>query len=83
MALLEVPIQADVAPGAKLVVEFAVPDSAGDGEILFIGSNEEPQTAPTYWRSSACGVLEPTDVASEAIDHPEVHAVLEVRGRPR
>jgi hypothetical protein len=83
MALLEVPIQADVAPGTKLVVEFAVPDSAGDGELLFIGSNVEPQTAPTYWRSTACGVPEPTDVAVAPIDHPEVHAVLEVRGHAR
>jgi hypothetical protein len=75
---LMVPIAASVPGSAKLVVEFSVPDSAGGKQLFWIGSNAEGQTAPSFWRSTACGQPEPGDLT--ALGNPNMHIVMSVIG---
>jgi hypothetical protein len=81
MSLLNIPLQA-TAPAGKLVVELALPDSAGAGRLFFVGANDGKESAPTYYRSLACGVPEP--IAIGDVDGWDPTAVvLELRGRAK
>ncbi|HLU44904.1 MAG TPA: choice-of-anchor D domain-containing protein, partial [Natronosporangium sp.] len=78
--LVEVPVRAWVPAGAELVVEVAAPELADRG-FFFPGANHHGQTAPSYFASSACGHLEPVDLA--ALGFPQVHLVMAVTGQDR
>ncbi|WP_079574050.1 carboxypeptidase regulatory-like domain-containing protein [Krasilnikoviella flava] len=72
--VVSVPVTGEVPKGGTLVVEVDVPA----GGWFFAGSNDAGQTAPTYIRSEACGLLEPTDTTE--VDFPDMHLVMNVSG---
>ncbi|MCF4120565.1 S8 family serine peptidase [Antribacter sp. KLBMP9083] len=73
-AIVNVPVVGSVPQGGTLAVEIDVPA----GGRLFIGSNDAGQTAPSYLRSEACSIPEPTDTAD--IGFPGMHVVMNVSG---
>ena len=70
LTMVDVPVTGTAT--GTLVVEVV---SAGD---FFIGSNAEPETAPSYIASDDCGTPEPTTV--EDLGFPDMHTVLNVTG---
>jgi hypothetical protein len=60
------------------VVEFFTPDGNGQGNALWVGSNPNGQTAPTYLAAADCGVPEPLDTA--VLGFPNMHWILVVNG---
>ncbi|GAA1723273.1 hypothetical protein GCM10009809_18920 [Isoptericola hypogeus] len=72
--VVSVPVTGEVPAGGTLVVEVDVPA----GGWFFAGSNPDGQTAPTYLRSEACSIPEPTDTAE--IGYPDMHLVMNVSG---
>lgn len=79
--ILDVPLAARLDAGSQLAVEVFVPNSTV-GRLLFIGSNEAGQTAPSYIRAPLgnCAITEPTDFADVAEGFPDVHIILSVSG---
>jgi hypothetical protein len=79
--ILDVPLAARVDAGSQLAVEVFVPNSTV-GRLLFIGSNDAGQTAPSYIRAPLgnCAITEPTDFADVADGFPDVHIILSVSG---
>jgi len=73
-----IPVTGVAPAGSTLVVEFFTPDGNADSNLLFVGSNNLGQTAPSYLAAADCGVTEPTDVAD--IGFPEMHIVMNVTG---
>ena len=72
LTLVDVPVTGTASPGSTLVVEVV-------GEPgFFVGSNAEPETAPSYIASDDCGIPEPTTVAD--LGFPDMHMVLNVTG---
>lgn len=81
--MLEVPLDVVVPADAVLVVELFTPDAGDTGHSLWLGANDQGQSAPSYIRSTACEVTEPTDVGTleiEGVDTTAVHYVLSVVG---
>lgn len=78
--ILDVPLAASAEPGSKLVVEIFLPDAAGAGHLLFPGTNDAPQSGPTYLRApiTGCDLVEPTDLAD--IGFADRHLVVSVTG---
>ncbi|MBE1877927.1 S8 family serine peptidase [Myceligenerans pegani] len=74
LTLVDVPVEGTAPAGSTLVVEVASPD----GSFFFVGSNAEPETAPTYLASEPCGNPEPAEVAD--LGFPDMHAVINVTG---
>ena len=46
--IFTVPIAATVPAGAQLVMEVFTPDGTVAGNLLFMGSNADPESAPSY-----------------------------------
>jgi hypothetical protein len=69
-------------PSETLVVEVFSP-AGPTGSQFFIGSNAAGQTAPTYLRSVACGVPEPTPTSSPVLGFPNMHAIIDVNVAPQ
>jgi hypothetical protein len=65
-----------VAANALLVIEIFTP--AGPGNSFFIGSNAQPETAPSYLSATACGVPNPVTVAS--LGFPNMHTIINAAG---
>ncbi|MFD2025823.1 S8 family serine peptidase [Promicromonospora aerolata] len=70
LTMVDVPVTGTAS--GTLVVEVV---SSGD---FFIGSNAEPETAPSYLASEECGNAEPATVAE--LGFPDMHTVLNVTG---
>jgi hypothetical protein len=70
LTMVDVPVTGTAT--GTLVVEVV---SAGE---FFIGSNAEPETAPSYIASDDCGTPEPSTVAD--LGFPDMHTVLNVTG---
>ncbi|MFD2796572.1 S8 family serine peptidase [Promicromonospora vindobonensis] len=70
LTMVDVPVTGTAT--GTLVVEVV---SAGE---FFIGSNAEPETAPSYIASDDCGTPEPSTV--EDLGFPDMHTVLNVTG---
>ena len=79
--ILDVPLAARVDAGSQLAVEVFVPNSTV-GRLLFIGSNDAGQTAPSFIRAPLgnCAITEPTDFAIVPPGFPDVHIILSVSG---
>ena len=77
-ALLTAAIAATIPAGKDLVIKAAVNDSTTD-ELFFPGANEDPELAPTYLSSVACGTAEPTPV--EDLVGAPLASVLYVGGK--
>ena len=78
LTIVTVPIAATAPAGSTLVVEIFTPEGQTAGHSLFVGSNPDGQTDPTFLAAAACGVPEPTDTA--VIGFPGMHFVLNVTG---
>jgi len=78
LTILTVPVAGTAPAGSNLVVEFFTPDGQTAGNSLFVGSNPDGQTGPTYLAAADCGVTEPTDTA--ALGFPDMHLVMNVTG---
>jgi hypothetical protein len=78
LTVVSVPVSGIAPAGSTLVVEVATPDMTAQGGGLFIGSNPDGQSAPSYLRSESCGLPEPMDTA--AIGFPGMHIVMNVTG---
>jgi hypothetical protein len=64
--------------GSQLVVEIFTPNGSDGGNRFFIGSNPDPESAPSYISAADCNV--PTPVPTAEILHPDMHIVLTVEG---
>ena len=54
------------------------PNGAASGNLLFIGSNADPETGPSYLSAANCGIPTPTTTAG--IGFPNMHIVVNVNG---
>jgi hypothetical protein len=79
---MTVPITADIAPTASVIVELAIPDGRADGNKFFVGTNTDSERAPGYTLGPDCGITPPTSMQSIADDHSfgPVHLVMTVTG---
>ena len=72
-------ITATVATGTlELVMEVTTPDGTAVGNLFFVGSNTDPETAPSYLSAADCGVNDPTPTGD--IGFPNMHIVFNVDG---
>ena len=78
-SIFNVPVVA-TAPGSalELVMEVNIPDGTAAGNSFFIGSNTDPETAPSYLSAADCGVPDPTPTGD--IGFPNMHIVFNVNG---
>lgn len=74
LTMVDVPVEGTAPAGSTLVVEVAAPD----GPFFYIGSNAEPETAPTYIASEQCGNVDPVPTAE--VGFPGMHVVMNVTG---
>jgi hypothetical protein len=76
--VFQLPITATVPAGAELVMEVFTPDGTVAGNLLFIGSNADPESGPSYLSAAGCGINTPTTTA--AIGFPNMHIVFNIFG---
>jgi hypothetical protein len=76
LSMMNVPISAAIPAGSVLVVEIFTPDGEASGNTFYIGSNNLPQTGPSYIAAPLCGITEP--VTTEAIGFADMHYVMNV-----
>jgi len=77
--VVNAPITAAVPAGtSELVMEVFTPDGQATGNLLFIGSNADPESGTSYLSAAACGVTNPTPVAQ--LGFPNMHIVFNVHG---
>ena len=76
--IIIVPVSGVAPAHSTLVVELFTPNGQAVGDLLFVGSNPDGQTAPTFLAAADCGVPEPTDTA--AIGFPNMMMVMNVVG---
>jgi hypothetical protein len=73
------PLSATVAAGTlELVMEVTTPDGTGVGNLFFIGSNPDGQSADSYLSAADCGVNDPTP--TQDIGFPNMMIVFNVDG---
>jgi hypothetical protein len=79
LTIFNVPITATVAAGTlELVMEVMTPDGTGVGNLIFIGSNSDPETRTSYISAPDCGTPDPVPVADIGV--PNMHYVFNVNG---
>jgi N-acetylneuraminic acid mutarotase len=68
------------APGSalELVMELNIPDGSAQGNEFFVGSNPDPETAPSYLSAADCNVFVPTPTGD--LGFPDMHIVFNVDG---
>lgn len=79
---MSVPIAADIAPAASVIVELAIPDAAATGDRFFIGTNTDGERRPAYTLEPVCGFTSPTSMQSIAdqFQFGNVHTVMSLTG---
>lgn len=80
LTVLNIPVVTTVPANSLLVVEFFTPSGQASNNSFFVGSNAAGQTAPSYIAAAACGITNPTNLAS--IGFPNMHIVMNVTGEP-
>lgn len=77
-----VPIAADVAPTASVIVELAIPDGTAARNKFLVGTNTADETAPGYTLGPDCGYTTPTSMQRIADDlgFGPVHMVMTITG---
>lgn len=73
------PISATIPAGKKLIVEVDVPDGSGVFE-LFMGSNTQGETAPSYFTAAACNFTTPTDPGTATSPPTTVDMIITATG---
>ncbi|MGD1915440.1 MAG: GC-type dockerin domain-anchored protein [Phycisphaerales bacterium] len=79
LEIITLDIDGTVSAGTALMVEVVSEDlqalgGESSGNVFFIGGNSCGQTAPSYVRSAACGIFDPTDVAD--FGFPDAHFLI-------
>ena len=69
-----------IMPFETLVVEIHQPDGIPSGSLLFLGSNPNGETAPSWYSSSACGIPGPRTYPS--LGFSGVHVIIDVNVVP-
>jgi hypothetical protein len=79
---MTVPITADVAPTASMIVELAIPDPGTGGDAFFVGTTTDVESHPGYIREPVCNHPNPTSMQSiaDVRGFGTVHLVLTVTG---
>jgi hypothetical protein len=79
---MTVPITADIASTARVIVELAIPDGTADGNEFFVGTNTDAERVPGYTLGPDCGFTAPTTMQSIADSNAfgNVHLVMTVTG---
>ncbi|KGO90952.1 T9SS type A sorting domain-containing protein [Flavobacterium subsaxonicum] len=78
LAIFSAPISAVVPAGSDLVVQVSYEGDEELSTVLFLGSNEEGETAPSYLSSIGCEIVNPVTLAS--IGYPDVAMIINVVG---
>jgi N-acetylneuraminic acid mutarotase len=79
LTIFNQPITVTVASGTdELVFELFTPNGQAVGNLFFVGSNPDPETAPSYLSAADCGVTVPTPTGD--IGFPNMHIVFNVNG---
>ena len=78
LSLVTFPVTGTAPAGSQLVVEIFTPSGIADGNSFFIGSNADPETAPSYISAADCGFPDPTTTADAGF--PNMHIVMTVNG---
>lgn len=78
LSTIDVNVTGTVPAGGTLAVEFYTPNGQDDGHFLFVGSNDDGETGPTYMVAADCGVADMTTTTD--IGFPEMQWVLNVTG---
>jgi len=77
--IFNAPLTATVPAGTlELVMEVLSPDQTVEHNFFLIGSNPDPETAPSYLSAPDCGNADP--VATRCIGFPDMHYVFNVNG---
>jgi subtilisin family serine protease len=78
-SIFTAPLTATVPAGTlELVMEVMTPDGTAVGNLLFVGSNTDPETGLSYLSAVDCGVPDPTPTGD--IGFPDMHIVFNVNG---
>jgi hypothetical protein len=78
LTIVNLPIAATLPAGAELVVEVFAPNGQNPGNLFIIGSNSDPETAPSYVSAPSCGITDPTPTSD--VSFPDMHIVMNVNG---
>lgn len=73
-------ITGTIPAGSNLVVELSYLGDTTGNTILFIGSNDDGETGPTYIKSTGCGIEAPTLVSGVAPPGSVMNLVMSVVG---
>lgn len=77
--IFNVPISATVPAGTlELVMEVMSPDQTAEHNFFIIGSNQAPETGPSYTSAPDCG--NPDPVAWSEIGFPNIRQVFNING---
>lgn len=77
--IFSAPLSAIVPAEQNLVVEVGYEADLSGNTIVFIGSNNLGETAPTYLMTIACGTPQPTPTA-QIVNGSQMHMVMNVTG---
>ena len=66
--------------GSQLVVEVHVPNGIVNLDSFYIGSNADPETAPSYVSFPDCELGDPTPLTTADVGFPNMHIVMLVNG---
>lgn len=80
LTIVNLPITATVPAGSELVVEVFAPNGKNPGNLFIIGSNSDPETAPSYVSAPDCGISDPTPTSDPQVDFSDMHIVMNVNG---
>lgn len=73
-----------IPPGGTFSIQFRTPSrdpsAGGDGGEIYLGSNNNGQTAPTYVKAPTCGVV--GYVSFAAVGFPGIHMLMSLGGAP-
>ncbi len=64
--VVNTPITGDIPAGTNLIVELALPDGLAAGNVFLIGSNNNGESKPGYFRAPDCQISSPTTSTSVA-----------------
>jgi hypothetical protein len=78
LSLVNFPVAGTAPKASQLVVEIFVPNGSDGSNRFIIGSNADPETAPSYFSAPDCGAPDPVPTAD--IGHPDMHIVMTVAG---
>ena len=83
--IVSLPLSATIPAGDAMVMELVIWDGEMDGNYLAFGTNEDPQTGPSYIQAADCGANTPTALTALGLNDAYIWNVIgddEVGGGP-